>query len=56
LFAEFNYIAEERVTNKTAVNDTSNSGKPDAKGKDELAIVKMPISEFLAGGLTYLPG
>jgi hypothetical protein len=56
LFAEFNYIAEERVTNKTAVNDTKNTGKADEKGKDELAVVKMPISEFLAGGLTFLPG
>jgi hypothetical protein len=41
---------------KTAVNDRSNSGKPDPKGKTELTVIAMPMSEFLTTNPQYLAG
>jgi hypothetical protein len=54
LFSEFNYIVEDRIANTTAVNDKSNSGKPDEKGKRELAVVGMSMADFISNGAQFV--
>lgn len=47
-FAEFNYIVEDRATNTTAMNDTSNSGVVDPKGKTEVTVNNISYSELFS--------
>jgi hypothetical protein len=54
-FAEFNYIAEDRIANTTAVNNKANTGAVDQKGKRELAVVQLPLAELLSSAPRFLP-
>ena len=46
-FAEFNYIAEDRETNTTAMNDTTNSGVVDPRGKTEVTVNNISLQRAL---------
>jgi hypothetical protein len=47
-FAEFNYIVEDRVTNTTAMDDTTNSGVVDPRGKTEVTVNNISYSELFS--------
>jgi hypothetical protein len=47
-FAEFNYIVEDRATNTTAMDDTTNSGVVDPRGKTEVTVNNISYSELFS--------
>ena len=53
-FAEFNYIAEDRATNTTAMNDTTNSGVVDPRGKTEVTVNNISYSELFSQAVRVL--
>ena len=53
-FAEFNYIAEDRATNTTAMNDTTNSGVVDKRGKTEVTVNNISYSELFSQAVRVL--
>jgi len=48
VWAEFNYIAEDRTTNTTAMEDTTNPGVPDPRGKTEVNVANLSYAELFS--------